>query len=101
MTTITLPPEIETPLAEEAQRQGTTTELLTLDKLRALVSPTSPAETERQADVHEGETLADFLADFIGVLHSSEYVPGGAQMSVDSGKKFTEGMVKKRKEGHL
>jgi hypothetical protein len=34
MTTITLPLDIEKPLAEEAERQGTTTELLALDSLR-------------------------------------------------------------------
>ena len=42
------------------------------------------------------ETLADFmeLDSFIGVVHSSESVPGGANMSVDSSKKFAEGLLK-------
>ncbi len=36
------------------------------------------------------ETLADFmeLDSVIGILNSSEFVPGGANMSVDTGKKF-------------
>ena len=59
-------------------------------------------ELEKTDSVHkETETLADRLTDYIGVLSSSEYVPGGAQMSKDTGKKFAEGMVKKREEGHL
>ena len=41
-------------------------------------------------------TLADFLQGHIGILHSSEYIPGGARMSEDSGKKFAQGMLKKR-----
>lgn len=41
-------------------------------------------------------TLADFLQGHIGILHSSEYMPGGARMSVDSSKKFAAGLLKKR-----
>ena len=42
------------------------------------------------------ETLADFmeLDTFIGAVNSSENVPGGANMSVDSSKKFAEGLLK-------
>lgn len=96
MITITLPPELEQTVTEQAQQQGTTPELLALDKLREIFAPvpeTSPAVP--------GVTLADFLGDFIGSIHSSENVPGGAQMSTDSGKKFAEGMQKKRQEGKL
>ena len=42
-------------------------------------------------------TLADFLQGHIGILHSSEYIPGGARMSVDSGKKFAAGLLKQRR----
>ena len=56
---------------------------------------------EQQAGSHEAPsetqgTLADFLQGHIGILHSSEYMPGGARMSVDSGKKFAAGLLKKR-----
>jgi len=50
---------------------------------------------ESEKDAQHG-SLADYLADHIGVISSSEYVPGGAQMSKDCGKKFAEGMLKKR-----
>jgi len=94
MVTITLPPELEQTVTERAQQQGTTPQLLVLDELRLRFSPPPrPAA--------EGETLADFLGDFIGCIHSGEMVPGGAQMSTDSGKKFAAGMVKKRQEGKL
>lgn len=101
MTTITLPPEIERPLAEEAQRQGTTTELLTPDKLRALVAPEQAPEHDAPPAGKQPENLAEYLGDFIGMFDSGEHIPGGAQMSKDSGKKFAAGMVKKREEGHL
>ena len=65
MTTITLPPDIEAPLAEEAQRQGTTTELLALDNLRKLF-PSSPPETT--PPLQDGETLYDFLQGYVGTI---------------------------------
>jgi len=96
MTTITLPPEIEDTVAQQAQRQGTTTELLALDVLRRNFPPASgPPEGKT------GVSLFDLLKDHIGVIHSSEHVPGGAQMATDSGRKFAEGMARKRREGKL
>ena len=53
------------------------------------------------AESEEAQTLADFLSDYIGILSSSEFVNGGAHMSENSGKKFTEGLLKKREEGRL
>lgn len=69
--------------------------------------PTSQAEHyvqhDQQAGDHEGSsavqgTLADFLQGHIGILHSSEHVPGGASMSVDSSKKFAAGLLKQRQQ---
>ena len=96
MTTITLPPEIEKPVAQQARRQGTTTELLALDVLRR----SFPAAAE-SSEVKPGTSLFDLLKDHIGLIHSSEHVPGGAQMATDSSKKFAEGMARKRREGNL
>jgi hypothetical protein len=94
--TITLSPEIERALTEQAERLGTTPELLALDSLRErFVAPSVPEETPQEG------TLYDFLQGYIGVIHSSEYVPGGAQMSKDTGRKFAEGMLKKRQAGKL
>jgi len=94
MITITLPPDLEKTVSEQAQQQGTTPELLVLDELRIRFSPVQPPVSQ------EG-TLADFLGEFIGSIHSSEVIPGGAQMSTNSGNKFAAGMVKKRREGKL
>ena len=90
MTTITLTPDLEEALSEEAQRQGTSPETLALDGLRRLYLPIPPAE---------GETAGEFLKDFIGVLHSSEYVPGGAGLSERTGEAFTNLLLQKRREG--
>ncbi len=96
MVTITLPPELEKVVTQQANQRGTTPELLAIDKLWGAFRPI-PSEPE----AGDGDTLADFLGDFIGCINSSEMVPGGAQMSVDTGKKFAAGMVKKRAEGRL
>lgn len=93
---INLTPEIEAALIEQARQLGTTPELLALDSLRERFVPPSEAE----ATEPEG-TLADFLADHIGVLHSSEFVPDGAGMSEDCGRKFSVGMKKKQDKNRL
>jgi hypothetical protein len=84
MATITIPPEIEGPLAEEARLRGTTPELLALDCLRREFVPPKANGPENSA-----ANLAEYLRDFIGVIQSDERVPGGAQMSTESSKKFS------------
>ena len=41
------------------------------------------------------QSLADYWADYIGSLDSSEVVPGGANLSSDTGDKFAELMMEK------
>ncbi len=60
-------------------------------------------EHEHQIVSHEAlsearETLADFLQGHVGVLHSSESIPGGARMSEDSRKKFAKGLLEQRQQ---
>ena len=92
---IALTPDIESALAEEARRQGTTAEQLALDYLRERFVPgsTSPSAT--------GKTLADYLAGHIGVLASAERASGGGRMSEDTGKRFAAALVEKRRQGRL
>ena len=91
---ITLTPDIEQALAAEARKLGLTPEQLALDSLRArFLSP----ENERVPTAEPG-TLADFLCGHVGVLHSSEYVPGGARLSEDSGRKFAAGLMAQRQQ---
>jgi hypothetical protein len=92
---IALTPEIENALATEAEKQGTTPELLALDALRKrFVAPHENGASEPSVG-----NLADFLAGHIGVLSSSEFIAGGANMSVDCGKKFAAGLSSRRKNG--
>ncbi|HEY0602482.1 MAG TPA: hypothetical protein VGD58_06210 [Herpetosiphonaceae bacterium] len=94
---ITLTPDIEQALEEQAREQGTTPEQLALDSLRQqFVDPTK----SKPDSTFEG-SLADFLGDSIGSIDSNEHVPGGAQMSESTGKSFTQGLLKKRQQGHL
>jgi len=66
---ITLTDEIEKALVAEAKERGTTPEQLAIESLRReFVHPVqgnNPAE--------EQGTLADYLSDCIGTLHSSEH----------------------------
>lgn len=94
---ITLTPDIEKALAEQARRRGTTPEMLALHTLRDQFVYSGTTE----APVSEEETLADFLTDHLGVIASSEKTPGGARMSEGTGKKFAAGLVKKRQQGRL
>lgn len=77
MTTITLPPDLESRLAEEARRRGSTVEEVAVEKLRTMYP--SPPELE---ELPEGATLYDFLKDFIGVLD------GPPEISQEIGKSY-------------
>ena len=95
--TITLTPDIESALVEQAKEHGTTPEQLALESLRErFVTP-----SEQSAPTDGAETLYDRLKDHIGVINSGEHVPGGARMSEETGKKFAAGMVEKRRRGRL
>lgn len=90
---ISLTPDIEQALTEEARKLGTTPEQLVLDSLRQRFVPlkaTPPAAGQ--------ETLAGFLREHLGVLHSSEHTRGGARMSEDSGKKFAAGLMERHRK---
>jgi hypothetical protein len=92
---IALTPEIEQALTAEASRQKTTPELLALDCLRTRFVPPADVPTNGNA------TLADYLVGHLGVLSSSEVVPGGARLSEECGKKFATGLERKRQQGQL
>ena len=100
MVTITLPPELEKAVTERAKRQGTTPELWTLERLHQVLHLEGTLEHTPELAA-EGGSMLDFFAGYVGVLHSSEFVPGGAQMSQDTGRKFAEGMLTKRQKGTL
>jgi hypothetical protein len=92
-----LPPDIEHALVEQARRQGITPEQLALEGLRRqFVHPALNADPPTAPG-----TLADFLGEFIGVLHSGEYVPGGARLSERTGGSFSKALIEKRRQGLL
>lgn len=95
--TISLTPELEQALAEAARRQGTTPEILASEFLRERLLPAVTPDP----DLAESGTLAESLADFIGILSSSEFVEGGAQFSERTGEQFTAGLMARREQGHL
>lgn len=83
MTTITLPPDLESCLADEAARRDTTPEQLALDGLRRLFAP-------RSDEAVPADTLFDFLAGHIGT------VAGAAEpYSENCGRRFEESLTNK------
>jgi len=91
MTTITLPPDLQDWLSDEALRRGTTPELLAIDGLRQLFA--SPA-TENGVD-NRG-TLFDFLDGYIGTIAGETEA-----YSEDCGQRFAEGLEDKQIRGSL
>jgi hypothetical protein len=89
MTTITLPPEIDGPLSDEARRRGTTPELLALDTLRLRFIPPTPTPSEE----HPGSTLADFLDGYMGLVEGSTEA-----FSENCGERFAEGLAEERSQ---
>ena len=85
MVTITLPPELEKAVTENARLRGTTPELLTLDVLEERFLRSSETTL-----LPEEETLADALKDYIGAVNSSEKYPEGSTLSENTGKRFRE-----------
>ncbi|WP_329682258.1 hypothetical protein [Longimicrobium sp.] len=96
--TIVLTPEVERELTSRAQRQGTTPDLLADTYLRERLF--ADAEEERSANGRP-RTLAERLKGYVGVLSSSEHVPGGAQMSERTGEQFTQILLERQAEGRL
>ncbi len=87
MTTITLPADIEGPLAEEARRRGTTPELLALDTLRLSFAPTATSPAGEPPEPN----LADFLAGYVGLVEGST-----EPLSERCGERFAEGLAEDR-----
>ena len=84
MLTVTVPPELAVPLADEARRLGTTPELLALEGVRRVLPP--PPAPEGYG------TLRDFLAGYVGTVEGS-----GEPFSQDCGKKFGDDLVAGRR----
>lgn len=92
MTTITLPPEIEQSVARQAERQGTTLELLALDALRQTFTPVS----EGPETAENPKTLYDFMQGLIGTVDGS-----AEPYSENCGEKFADGLIQKQQEGRV
>ena len=83
--TLKLTPALQQAIDAEARREGTTVESL------AATDQPSGAESG-------GGTLADLLAEHIGVLDSGELVPGGARMS-ERRKEYAEMLLRDHRNG--
>jgi len=91
MRTITLPSDLEDRLTEEAQRRGTTPELLAVDTLRKAFEPIEAANGEPAA-----KNLCEFLGSYVGAVEGT-----GEALSEDPGRHFTDYLVEKHKQGRL
>lgn len=94
---ITLTPEIEQVLIRVARKQGATVESIVLKTLRECFF-----QKERKKQEGSGmNSLADMLKGDIGTIDSGEIVPGGAQMSTNTGKRFADILAAKRRQGKI
>ena len=91
MTIITLPPDLEQSLVVEADKRGTTPELLALDSLRQLF-----VFAQKRGREEKSETLFDFLSGYIGTVNGTTEA-----LSKDCGTHFAEGMAEKKRRGRL
>jgi hypothetical protein len=80
-----LAPEIEEVLREEAEKQGTTPELLAQKALRDRFAV--------RPDAQEGQSALDALKPFIGRFHS-----GKGNLSQNTGEQFAEIVVDKHRK---
>jgi hypothetical protein len=94
---IHLPAEMDSVVTEAAEKRGTTPDALVEEFVRERLQPEEPPPQNG----NQGKTLADFLHGYVGVFDSRDDVPGGAKLSIDTGKQFAEGMVRKHAQGHL
>ena len=93
---IDLPPELESALVTAARRQGTTPDLLAEAYLRERLHVAHVADSGP-----EPKTLADFLADYVGVLGGDEAAGTANNFAEDTGRRFAEGLARGRGEGRL
>ena len=92
---LTLTPDIENAIKKQAVRRGITPERLVLERLKEIF-----VAIEEEPD-QPPTSLADLLNGYIGVIHSSEFVDGGAQMSENTGNAFAQLMMQKRAQDRL
>lgn len=88
---VTLTPEVAAIVVREAARQGTSADAVVNDAIRERLAPDPDT-----ADAARPKNLAEAIAPYIGAVNS-----GGANMSEDCGKKFTEILLQKRQQGKL
>lgn len=89
--TISLTPEVEKALEDEAQSLGVAPEELALELLEQGLA-------RREVPCPEGpRNLADYLEEYIGAIDSGECVPGGARTSEATGRKIAAGILAKHR----
>jgi hypothetical protein len=107
---IHLPPDLEAELEEEARLSGFTVEkLITIcvaehfAKVRRVSAPQPPPPHYKPEDFPPG-SLAERIAEYIGVLDSSELGPEAQKwlpLSENTGEKFGKMLLEKHRKGRL
>ncbi len=94
--TITLTADLERTLTEQAEKQGTTPELLALHDLNELYTQKASA-----SDRFAGKTLAEVLAGRTGTIRSSEHTGIAVSHLSEDEDSFGISLEEKRQQGHL
>jgi hypothetical protein len=68
-------------------------------RVKVLVYTEGTDETEEtiKENGNEPQNLLEFLGDYVGAAHSG----GAERLSEDTGERFTDHLVEKRRQGHL
>lgn len=91
MTTITLPDDLEARVSAEAERLGTTTEVLAIEELRKrFVNPCTSDDPTKYANA------AEFWAGYIGTWDGP-----ADSIGANHSRLFAEGLEAKRQKGRL
>ena len=99
--TIELSSQLESALASEAARRGTTLQALAIEFIVAHL-PSTPSLAEAPSpEAERPKTLYDRLKSHIGTVNSRQPGEAPSRLSEDTGRKFAAGLQDRRQQGRL
>ena len=87
---VTLTPEIAAIIMREAARKGTSADVVTNDVIRERFAVAGQQSGDNDSEAPPSGTLLDRFSKHIGTIDT-----GGANLSVDTGKRFADLLVEK------
>jgi len=95
--TIELSAQLETALAHEAERRGTTPQALAVRMIESQLPP-SPVRSHAASD-EQPRTMHDVWSSHIGAVASEPGDDANGRLSQETGRRFTELLIEQRRQG--